>query len=246
MDRLRVGGDELEADGLRRRGGAVLHRQDQIPANASQIEVRVPEGVQVRRATQALAGLRPCGDVLARVMNEDDRHVVTPLQLAQTREQLGDLGGAVLVDGVQTDQWIEQQQTRAEPPDGLEEPRPIGTPVQTKTRHGDDVELRPPEVDHAVPGKARRTLSHRRERILGEIDERGAGLAHGIHAQRRRSRRDAHRQLESQVRFTALRETRHRMHMFRRATSGTGITPFTVVERRLSNGRRSGGPLPVS
>ena len=113
---------EFERHGGHRSGGAVLDSQnDAVVAVASEIEVGIAPGVELRRSAQRLTGTDGAGSLFGVV---DDGHGdgVTPLQFAQEGEQWGDIAADILVDAMQADEGIEDQQPRLQPDDGLLEP----------------------------------------------------------------------------------------------------------------------------
>ena len=139
VGRCRVAGHKLQHHGRRCRGGAVLTQQHQPFPDAAQVEVGVPERVQVTRTPQALPGGNSPRRVLAGVMHENDGQIKSPLQKPEVSQQLGHLPGVILVDGMQPDQRIEQQQPRPQPLGGLQKPISVWLAIQSVAAGDSDV-----------------------------------------------------------------------------------------------------------
>src|SRR5437867_5100405 len=114
--------------------------QAQRLALASEIEVRVPPGVELRGSAKGLSG-PGVGCSLAGMVNEQHGHLEAALEMAQVAEHGGDLGGDVLVDAVQADEGIEHEQPRPEPLDGLSQSALVLAEIETQTRADDDVDV---------------------------------------------------------------------------------------------------------
>ncbi len=135
---------ELELEARRRRRRAVLDRQQQALAVTTQIEIAVTPRVQLRRSAQRLAGAGAAA--LARVVDQRDGAAERALQLAQIGEQRRDLGGGVLINAVQADEWVEDDESRPQVFDLGEQPCAVGRDVEADDRIDDDVDI------EAVPG----------------------------------------------------------------------------------------------
>jgi len=116
FERQCIGGlREFERDGGHSGSGAVLDRESEIIAIASQAEIRLESPQELGGSTQGLAG------ALLRVVDDDDGDAVAALQLAQIGEQRRDLAAGVLVDVMQAYEGIEHRQARRELGDRLVE-----------------------------------------------------------------------------------------------------------------------------
>src|SRR5262249_49865094 len=81
--------DELDLHGFKRRCRTVLDREGEGIAVTAQIEIAVTPGVELRRATQRLAGTDVAGTLLGMVDDEDGKRML-PLQLTKIGKQGGD------------------------------------------------------------------------------------------------------------------------------------------------------------
>jgi hypothetical protein len=106
--------------------------------------------------------------------------------------------GVVLVDAVKSHQGIEQQESRAEPPSGLQEPRAVRIAVEPQHRRGDHVDIDSGEIETTMTGHSLNPLAHDRQRVLGQRDQHRTRLGHGVLAQARRAGGHRDRQIQPQ------------------------------------------------
>jgi hypothetical protein len=109
--------------------GTMLDRQREIIAVAAQVEVGIAPGVELRGASQRLTGA-DAATALLDVMDDEHGNVMPALQLAQVGEQRGDLAAGVIVDAVETYEWIEDEQARLQSGDGLGEVAAVGIQIE--------------------------------------------------------------------------------------------------------------------
>ena len=104
-----VGGDELEATWMWRRGGAVLDGEQQRVGVATEVQVGVAPGVEIAAASEGEPSLRTNRAGFAGVMDDEDSDVVLALEGAEVAKERGDFAGVVLVDAVEADERIEDE-----------------------------------------------------------------------------------------------------------------------------------------
>src|SRR5437773_10203291 len=87
----------------------MLNRQDQRVLPAAEGERRIHPGKEIARTAQA----QPTGGraVLAGMMDDNDRQVVSALQGAQVAENRGHLAGLVFVHLMQADKGVENKRS---------------------------------------------------------------------------------------------------------------------------------------
>src|SRR6266545_96354 len=195
---------QRECDGGDGRGGAVLDCEGEIVAVASEIEVGVAPGVELRGAAQGLAGAGAAAALL-RVMHECDGDAVAPLQFAQVGEDRGDLAGGVLVDPVEPNEGVEDKEARPELRHRLVEARPVGVQVDPHDRRGDHLNVEVGEVHAGCGADPLEPPSHDMERVLGGEEKNAARARHREAAQAGRAGRDRHGKVEGEEGLAALR-----------------------------------------
>src|SRR6185295_12783434 len=171
---------------------------------ATQVEVRVAPRVEFARAAQRLASAH-LRAALARMMDEHDGNAVSALELAQVREQRGDLAGVVLVDAVQAHERIEDQEPRAQFGDGLGERVAVALDVEPHRGRGDDLDVEVSERATSGARDAREPLAHDVERVLGGEEQYPAGARDGEAPHTGRARGDRHGEVEREEGLAALR-----------------------------------------
>src|SRR5437899_1169759 len=106
----------------------MLNRQDQRVLPAAEGERRIHPGKEIARTAQA----QPTGGraILAGMMDDNDRHVVSALQGAQVAENRGHLARLVFVHLMQADKGVENKQTRRLTAHGFGEAMLISQQIQ--------------------------------------------------------------------------------------------------------------------
>jgi hypothetical protein len=112
-----VASDELEAQRIRSRCGAMLDREQHGVLLSAEVEIGFAPGVKVTAAAERQAGLGAGTAVLLCAVHDEDGDVMLALQGAEVAEQGGDLAGVILVDAVETDEGVEHEQAGREPAD---------------------------------------------------------------------------------------------------------------------------------
>jgi hypothetical protein len=99
------------------------------------------------------------------------------LQAAQIAEQRSDLGSDVLIDRVQTNQWVEYQKFWLEAGDGGMERLLMLEVIEPKGWHGDDMDVEAMEVSPGSGRNALQTPSDDVRGILGGKQQDSATLS---------------------------------------------------------------------
>ena len=86
----------------------MLDGHEGLAVASAKVEIAVAPCVQFAASPQGLAG--PCGAALAGVVDDEHGGLEASLDVAQDAEDGCDVGGGVLVDAVQADQWIEDEE----------------------------------------------------------------------------------------------------------------------------------------
>jgi hypothetical protein len=190
---------EFDRHRLCRRCGAMLDGEGEIIAVAAQIEIGVPPGVELGGAAQRLTGADTATTLLG-VMDDEHGDAMPALQLAQVGEQRGDLAAGVLVDAVETYEWIEDEQARLQSGDGLGEVAAVGIQIEPDGRRGDDLDVE--NLSRRGPFRSRQAILVRR--IGRSLRRRYA---------RRRHRRDERSDLDRQLPHTDKLRVIERFHI---------------------------------
>jgi hypothetical protein len=181
----------------------VLDGEGESIAVSSQIEIAVAPGVELRRATQRLAGTNVAGTLLG-VVDDEHSKGVAALQLAQIGKERGDFGAGVFVDPVQAHEGIEDQQARLQSGNGLLQSDAIGGKVEPKGGGSDDLDIEVAQVDAGSCGDAFQPPAHNRMGILCGIEEDAAGVRYREAAQAGDASSDGDGQIEGQEGLAAL------------------------------------------
>src|SRR5579885_570703 len=154
----------------------MLDAESQMPGRrAAQVKVRVAPGVELRGAAKRLPRAGVAGGFL-RVMHEEHGEAVPALQFPQVREERCDLAARVLVDPVQTHEWIEDQQARLQGGDRLLEELTIPLEIEPQRLGGDHLyiegfELAAGRITDALESRAHDVLG-----VLGGVKQHAARL----------------------------------------------------------------------
>src|SRR5205085_12639929 len=130
----------------------MLNRKDQRVLPAAEGERRIHPGNEIARTAQA----QPTGGraILADMMDDNDRHVVSALQGAQVAENRGHLARLVFVHLMQADKGVENKQTRRLTAHGFGEAMQIRQQIQAHRGCSDDVDGQRVQVQTAMGTKA--------------------------------------------------------------------------------------------
>src|SRR5438093_1004703 len=79
----------------------------------AQIKKRIDPRIEIRGAAQAVTGAARNRDIFTGVVDQRDRDVGSALKAAEVAEKSGNLTGRIFIDGMKSDQRIEQKQHRA-------------------------------------------------------------------------------------------------------------------------------------
>ncbi|HQP45073.1 MAG TPA: hypothetical protein PLV66_15510 [Thermoanaerobaculales bacterium] len=177
--------------------------EDEPALLAQQVEVAVGPGVEITGAAQGLAWLVCRG--LADVVDQDDGDRVATLQLAEPVEQEGDVASGVLVGVMETDQGIEDEQSRLEPVEGGGQALLVLGVVEPEAGLGDQTEREPLEVvDPSDLGDAGGSVLDGFRRVFGCIHQDVPLLTDGEASEAREAGSDSDSQLEGEPGFAAL------------------------------------------
>jgi hypothetical protein len=91
-------------------------QNDAVVTVASEIEVGITPGVELRRSAQRLTGT-DCAGALFGMMDEHHGDGVAALQFAQEGKQWGDVATDILINAMQAHERIEDEQARLQPGD---------------------------------------------------------------------------------------------------------------------------------
>ena len=177
--------------------------QMQMRAVATQIQVGVTPGVELRRSTERLTSAF-MGSALAGMVHQRHGGAVMALQAAQITEKRSDLGSEVLIDRVQTDQWVEYEQFWLEGGDSGVERLLMLEVIEPKSGHSNDVDLEAVEVGARSGGDALETLAHDVRGIFGSKQQDGTTLSGWEAAQAGRAGGDGDGKSEREERFSTL------------------------------------------
>jgi hypothetical protein len=180
----------------------MLDREGDSLVLAEEIGIAVAPGVKIGAAPERLAraGVIAFGDV----MDEDDGEVVSPLEVSEVTEKAGDLDGAVLIRGVNSDKGIEEQNPWHEALDGRPQALLVAWGVKLEDRLGDDDEVEALEIEIAVTTESLEPRADLRKRIFGEIDQGATGIVDTKAVEGGRVGSDAQGEIERQKALEAL------------------------------------------
>jgi hypothetical protein len=117
------------------------------------------------------------GGALASMVHQCHGGAVMALQAAQIAEQRSDLGSDVLIDRVQTNQWVEYQKFWLEVGDGGMERLLMLEMIEPKGWHGNDMDVEAMEVSPGSGCNALETPSDDVRGILGGKQQDSATLS---------------------------------------------------------------------
>jgi hypothetical protein len=105
---------------------------------------------------------------------------------------------------VQANEWIEDDQSRLQPGDGLIEPCAVGLEIEAQAGRGDHLDVEFGETDTGGGTDALEAAADDMERVLGGIEQHATGARDGEAAQAGDAGGDGDRQIEGEEGFAAL------------------------------------------
>ena len=159
----------------------MLDGHQDLPVAASEVEVAVAPGVELGRSPERLP--RPGGSALAGMVDQHHGAFEAALEVAQEAEDGGDLGDRVLVDAVQTDQWVEDQETWFDTLHGFHQALAVVAMVEAQDRDVDDGDVEGLEAGAGGTGDALEAAPHDVAGVLGGEQQDRSGLFGGEAAQ---------------------------------------------------------------
>ena len=178
-------------------------QNDAIVTVASEIEVGITPGVELRRSAQGLTGADGACTLFG-MMDERHGDGVAALQFAQEGKQRGDVATDILIDAMQAHERIEDEQPRLQPGDGLFEPRAVSLEIEAQTGRGDHLHVELGETDAGGGADAFEAAADDVQGIFGGIEQDAAGAADREAAQAGDAGGDGDRQIEGEEGFAAL------------------------------------------
>ena len=109
-------------------------------------------------------------------MDDSDGDAVGALHASEQPQQGGDFGAGVLVDAVHAHKRIEHEQAWLQGGEGGLQARLVFGAVEAQAGGCDDVQVEVFDVEPPMLTEASDASPYLWQRILGEVDERGAGL----------------------------------------------------------------------
>jgi hypothetical protein len=209
LDRLKgecvVALDQFKRDAWHGGSGTMLDSQnDAVVTVASEIEVGITPGVELRRSAQRLTGT-DCAGALFGVVDDGHGDAMAALQFAQEGEQWGDVATDILIDAMQAHERIEDQQARLQPGDGLFQTHAVSLEIEAQTGCRDHLHVERGETDAGRGADAFEAAAHDMQGILGGIEQDAAGSADREAAQAGDARGDGDSQIEGEEGFPAFR-----------------------------------------
>ena len=113
--------------------------KEQLIGLASEVEVGIAPTVEFTGTAQGLSGTQAVG-LLFGMVNHQHGQLETALELTQAAEEGGDLGGFIFFDLVQSDQGIQDQQSRFEGLERQDQTLAIPSPIQAERGGGDNLQ----------------------------------------------------------------------------------------------------------
>ena len=165
--------------------------------------LNITERVEFGGTPQRLSAAEP-GGALTRVVHDSDGNLVGALQVSEIRKDGGDLAGCVFINAVQADKRIEDEQPGSAQGHGLGEAAAVVGLVEAQRGDVDDLDVGVLERDPGGATDAVEALADDMERILGGIEEDGAGGSHGEAPEAGSTRGDGHSHLQGEKRLAAL------------------------------------------
>lgn len=145
----------------------------QLAVMAAQIEKRIDPGIEIRAASQTVAGAAIGGDVLARMMDKGNRCAGLALQQPEIAEQCRDLTCCVFIDGMKPDQGIEDEENRPVNEERGLEPFLISGAVQAERIGRDDTDVQRSQIEPVMTGQRFQARSKRRLGIFRRVEKHG-------------------------------------------------------------------------
>ena len=76
---------------------------------------------------------------------------------------------------MKSDQWVQQQECRAEPLHGVVESELVALGIEAQAVSSDDLQVEAGQLEAAVAAQVGDAVANARQSILGEIDQSGSG-----------------------------------------------------------------------
>lgn len=202
---------EMEAQAVNGWCAAVFDRERELlaclPARqafSAQVEVGVAPSMEFAGAAQCLAWADVVVSILSGMVDEDDCKREATLQLAQERENWGDIACLIFIAGMEADEGVERQECWAQSRYGVLKSCAVGRPIQRQARLGDEVERESFDPDSGGGADSVEARAHIAEGILSGKEEHGAGSIALETSKARRAGCDTDGQIQRQEAFKTL------------------------------------------
>gem|GEM_PF-1573726 len=176
---------------------------DALVVTAGEIAGGVDPGVQISRAAEGLSGI--LSGTFGHMVHKDDGQFVSSVEVPQEAEEFGDVGGAVFVEAVEPDQWVEQEHFGCEGNEGLVEGVTVALEVEAQAGGSDDLEVQTSQREPSMAADLLDAIAHVVQRILGEVDDDGPGSIDGEVLEAGGAGGDGDGQIQAQPGFTGFR-----------------------------------------
>ena len=154
--------------------GAVLDGELQtVVGTPHEVAGGVGPGMQIGGAAQGLAEI--AAGALGHVVDEDQSELIAAVDGAQKAEQGRDIRGAVFIEGMESDQGVQQQECGADALHGVVESELVALGIEAQPVSSDDLQVEAGQIEAAVAAQVGDAVADAWQSILGEIHQGGSG-----------------------------------------------------------------------